>query len=698
MILGKYNQAKTITFDLFEVDGIDLSVAATFAAGDIKIMKNEGAEANTSNLPTDEGSSYSLVLTATEMSAARIRIILIDQTATKVWLDISLGIETYGNASAEHAFDLDTAAETMRGTDSAATETKQDIIDTNIDTLLTRIIGTLATGTHNPATVAQIAVLSDWINGGRLDLILDIIAADTTTDIPALIAALNNISTAQVNTEVDTGLSDFFTSAAQLVDDIWDEILTGATHNIATSAGRRLRGIQEFQGYENGAIWIDTIGGTSGTVDYENGTVEKPALTWAEALTLNTSLGYNKFILKNGSSITLTANSDSFHIIGAGASTVALNGQSVIGITIENCVISGVMSGIGTTQRFLNSSLGAITLIKGTHTHTSSITGTQTVGEAGDYFYDRCHSGIAGTDTWTFNFSGAIGDTNLNWRNGSGGIQLENMGDAGTDTASIEGRGQIVEGTCTAGTVAIRGLFETSGITNLTLVDGARFQSVDLVDDVWDEVISKAAHNVAGSAGKTVRQSGDLIQLDGTISDATPLVTEFDTDLTGYGDGFFIDTQFLFANGAANGGISKPVTGYTSATGNFQFAAPDAWPNTPVDTDDFDIVGLHVHPISQIQSGLATEAKQDIIDTNVDDLKSGIIYGAAVTGTLSTTQATTDLTGYSSDSLIGRTIIVLSGAAMGNGSDITDYDTASGLLTFTGMTAAMANGDTFKIV
>jgi len=48
----------------------------------------------------------------------------------------------------------------------------------DINTILSRIIGTLASGTHNPATAAQIAVLSDWINGGRLDLILDIIAAD----------------------------------------------------------------------------------------------------------------------------------------------------------------------------------------------------------------------------------------------------------------------------------------------------------------------------------------------------------------------------------------------------------------------------------------------------------------------------------------------------------------------------------------
>jgi len=41
---------------------------------------------------------------------------------------------------------------------------------------------------------------TDWANGGRLDLIQDIIAADTTTDIPALIAALPDA--AAINAEV----------------------------------------------------------------------------------------------------------------------------------------------------------------------------------------------------------------------------------------------------------------------------------------------------------------------------------------------------------------------------------------------------------------------------------------------------------------------------------------------------------------
>jgi hypothetical protein len=114
-ILGKYNQAKTITFDLVAPDGVDLITNATFAAGDVVLMSDEGVEANTTNLPTDEGTGYSLVLTAAEMSMARGRIYIIDQTGTKVWLDKSIGIETYGNASAEHAFDLDTASTAQTG-------------------------------------------------------------------------------------------------------------------------------------------------------------------------------------------------------------------------------------------------------------------------------------------------------------------------------------------------------------------------------------------------------------------------------------------------------------------------------------------------------------------------------------------------------------------------------------------------------
>jgi hypothetical protein len=53
----------------------------------------------------------------------------------------------------------------------------------------------------------------------------------------------NSAWDAEIQSEVADALTAFFTSAAQLVDDIWDEVLTGATHNVTNSAGKRLRQI-----------------------------------------------------------------------------------------------------------------------------------------------------------------------------------------------------------------------------------------------------------------------------------------------------------------------------------------------------------------------------------------------------------------------------------------------------------------------
>ncbi len=106
--LRKYGVEATIDFQLFETDGVDFKVDAAHATADTKIMKDEGAEANTSNAFTDEGQGYSIVLTATEMQMARGVIYVVDQS-TKVWLDTRIIVETYGHASAMHAFDLDSA-------------------------------------------------------------------------------------------------------------------------------------------------------------------------------------------------------------------------------------------------------------------------------------------------------------------------------------------------------------------------------------------------------------------------------------------------------------------------------------------------------------------------------------------------------------------------------------------------------------
>jgi len=75
-----------------------------------------------------------------------------------------------------------------------------------------------------------------------------------------------------------------------------------------------------------------------------------------------------------------------------------------------------------------------------------------------------------------------------------------------------------------------------------------------------------------------------------------------------------------------------------------------------------------------------------------------IVIAAAVTGTLSTTQMTSDLTEATDDHYNGRIIIWTSGALKDQATNITDYTGTNGLLTFTAITEAPSNADTFVIV
>lgn len=110
--LRKYGVETIINFELYEVDGVDFRTDAADAGSDCTIRKDQGADTTCENDFVDEGLSYSLTITATEMEAKSITVYIVD-SATKVWLDKVICIETYGNASAQHAFDLNTAQQSV---------------------------------------------------------------------------------------------------------------------------------------------------------------------------------------------------------------------------------------------------------------------------------------------------------------------------------------------------------------------------------------------------------------------------------------------------------------------------------------------------------------------------------------------------------------------------------------------------------
>ena len=107
--------------------------------------------------------------------------------------------------------------------------------------------------------------------------------------------------------------------------------------------------------------------------------------------------------------------------------------------------------------------------------------------------------------------------------------------------------------------------------------------------------------------------------------------------------------------------------------------------------------GGDILDVNTTQVGGTTQTANDV-GADVQTMVNGIITGTAQTGTLSTTQASTDLTGYADDELIGRVVVWISGTADGQASKITDYANTNGVLTFVSMATAPVNGDTFKIV
>jgi len=563
VILRKYGEAATFNFDLFEIDGINFKVDAVHVAGDTKIMKDEGVEANTTNGFVDEGQGYSITLTATEMQHARGKVYIVDQ-GTKAWLDTGITIETYGHASAQHeVFPSDmvqvsgdeAAADNLEATydgtgyiDDNAPSTQSQLAGlANVGSAVNRPAAsyTLTTGTQSANTYTSTQALDGTRHehtdtAGALDLYYEFnIGAGFASSVQVTGYLQGN------NDDLDVFGYDWVAAAWVQINNLQGKALatnevnsydlyvdmvgSGANQGIVRVRFYKAAGLtgatlaidqiftafnQTSEGYQNAAIWFDSNASNTSTVKGIDGTTTNPVSTMAAVNTLLASTNLSRVEVLPGSTVTLAAAQNN-QVFNGKNWTLDINGQDYSGTAFIGARASGIGSGVGTFQSFTDCIVSASTHLKNTHLTGCGIAGTQTMGEAGDIFFDRCHSHIAGTSTWVFDFGALIGNTNLNMRNYSGGVQLEKMGDTGIDTASIEGRGQLIEGTCTGGTVAIRGLFTASGITNLTLVDGARYERGTQVDATWNALLIAANYNISKSAGKIVRELKEVAGYEG---------------------------------------------------------------------------------------------------------------------------------------------------------------------------------------
>ncbi len=101
----EYGVATTLNFALYDITAANLKVDATDGGTDCSIIKDEGTQATCTNDFIDEGSTYSIALSATEMQAKRIIVCLVDGDATDVFLPKCLRVLTYGTSASAQFVD-----------------------------------------------------------------------------------------------------------------------------------------------------------------------------------------------------------------------------------------------------------------------------------------------------------------------------------------------------------------------------------------------------------------------------------------------------------------------------------------------------------------------------------------------------------------------------------------------------------------
>jgi hypothetical protein len=343
------------------------------------------------------------------------------------------------------------------------------------------ITGTLSTVT----TLTNLpAITANWLTAAGT-------AADFTTEIQAGLATSAALATVQADTDdIQTRLPAALTSGGNIKTDTL---------------------------YMNAAVWFDT-GGAAGTTNYTHGTMTNPNSSIANSRTIANSLNLKNFYINNNSTVTLDQGYSGFSFFGE-KWTLALANRLIDNSFFAGATVSGLSTGTG--WQFEHCTIGTVTLNAPGLIRNSGLTGTLTIGAAGVLSIHDCTSEVAAGGEWTLAF-GAVGATTVGLRRFAGNVTVTGM--ATGDVLIISGWGAVIlDATCTAGTVYIRGNFElTNNGSGQTVTDSARWNEDQTLPAIWD--VDATAHQTQGTFGQAI---GD------PVADTNTLFKAVVTDATG---------------------------------------------------------------------------------------------------------------------------------------------------------------------
>ena len=300
----------------------------------------------------------------------------------------------------------------------------------------------------------------DWTNAGRLDAILDSIAADVVNIDGVAMRGTDGANTTTPPT------------AGTIADAVQDEPIEG--HVVQGTTGWATA-LAVYAGPDGPGIYIDSGAGNTNTVVGTDGTEINPVSTFAAARTLANALGLKIYYLEGNSDITLAATHVDWEFIGIGSvadNIVNLGSQDVSRSLFRNLTVEGIQGGTGRiTARdcaLQDPGAGATTLHM--FAERCGFVDRIEVDTSNDNVFDQCFSLVAGTAAPVIVATGAAGTISV--RHYSGGLEFESL--SASHNVTWEGIGQIIfNANCNVNAnVSVRGvgaiIDNTAGMAALT--------------------------------------------------------------------------------------------------------------------------------------------------------------------------------------------------------------------------------------
>ena len=280
----------------------------------------------------------------------------------------------------------------------------------------------------------------------------------------------------------------------------------GTNSAVTLTANWTTDNVVNYTGYEEGAVWVDTVLGAPGTASYFNGTASLPVDSIADALQIASQLGISKIHIATGNSITLAASLVNYELYGVNW-TLALGSQDISGSCIKGATVSGTATAPTDQPTFDNCLLTTVTL-PGCYVLNSRMYGAFTMGSTSTtYTLNNCIHGFTTPATDVnftfaansvlkmsdcvgyFGFASAASGNILEWHGGSGHAHIRN--------------------TCNSLTAYLSGTIDLLDEgTSSTITDESRYNTSQQVGDVSGKVLGGGSSEITDVGAWVLNNTG----------------------------------------------------------------------------------------------------------------------------------------------------------------------------------------------